>query len=260
MASQDLVELDSLEILVIIDNELDPISPSPNPAVQRWGTMKDIAMNSEQLAPGDRGDAEQILLMEDICCGAHGLSLMITGIKGDQKHTILFDCGPEEAAWERNARRLKADVGVIEAVQLSHWHRDHSGGMLKVLAMIEEARVREKRRLPPVSVDLHPDRPAFRGLQPPGSAPIAWQADPSFEDIERLGGSVHQSDQPHCVLDDFFLVSGEIPRVTAYEKGLKFGIRFDESKQAWEEDTEMKDERLLMCKIKGAVDTNPRSE
>lgn len=48
-----------------------------------------------------------------------------------------------------------------------------------------------------------------------------------------------------------FLVSGEIPRVTPYEKGLRFGVRYEGEKEEWEEDTKMADERFLMCKIKG---------
>ena len=47
--------------------------------------------------------------------------------KGDQKHYLLFDAGPEGEVWERNSRRLRADVGRIEHVALSHYHRDHSG-------------------------------------------------------------------------------------------------------------------------------------
>ena len=88
-------------------------------------------------------------------------------------------------------------------------------------------------------------------MQPPGRNPFSFIADPKFEEIEQMGGEVSKNDQPHTVLDDMFLVSGEIPRVTAYEKGLKGGVRFDAKKQAWEVDTSMRDERLLMCKLKG---------
>lgn len=251
MSDFNLVELDSLEILVIVDNELDPISPSPNPKVQQSGTLKDISWRSEPLARHDRAECDREIRMDEVCCSAHGLSLMITGTKGDKKHTILFDTGPEESAFERNAKRLKADVGKIEAIQLSHWHRDHSGGMLKVLQMVEEARKEDGTKADPVIVDLHPARPDFRGMQPPGRNPFSFIADPKFEEIEQMGGEVSKNDQPHTVLDDMFLVSGEIPRVTAYEKGLKGGVRFDAQKQAWEVDTMMRDERLLMCKLKG---------
>lgn len=43
------------------------------------------------------------------------------------KHSVLFDTGPEEEGWERNAKRLGVDISVIDLIHLSHWHRDHSG-------------------------------------------------------------------------------------------------------------------------------------
>lgn len=42
-------------------------------------------------------------------------------------HSVLFDVGPEEDIWERNVKRLRPDLASVEVVQLSHWHRDHSG-------------------------------------------------------------------------------------------------------------------------------------
>lgn len=246
-----LVELDSLEIVAIIDNELDPISASQNPNVQQVGTIKSIGLSGRKLTNPERCE----LKMEDICCSAHGLSLMITGIKGDTRHTVLFDTGPEEAAWERNANRLKAQIENIEVIQLSHWHRDHSGGMLKVLQMIDAARSQNAnaQSLPPVQVDLHPARPDYRGVQPPDLPVISFQADPSFSEIEQMGAIVKKNDKPHTVLDDMFLVSGEIPRVTPYEKGLRAGVRYEEAKGKWVEDTQIADERFLMCNLKGMV-------
>lgn len=254
MAPLDLLELDTLTITAIIDNELDPISPSPNAAVQQSGNLKDIALKGRKLQQNERGGALAEFRMDEICCSAHGLSLLITGTKGDQKHTILFDTGPEEAAWERNAKRLKADIAPIEVIQLSHWHRDHSGGMLKVLEMISAARKEQQSTLAPVSVDLHPKRPMYSGMWPPSvPGPLSFESDPTFEQIEGLGAKVAKSHQPHTVCDGMFLVSGEIPRVTEYEKGLKFGVRYHNDEKGWEEDWKMPDERLLMCKLKGML-------
>lgn len=245
----NLVELDSLEILVIVDNELDPISASQNPAVEQTGGLRTVGLRGQKLSNPDRHE----LAMENICCSAHGLSLMITGIQGEKRHTILFDTGPEESAWERNVNRLGADIGKIEVIQLSHWHRDHSGGLLKVLQMIDDARKANAsyQDLQAVHVDLHPARPDYRGMKPPDMGVFSFKADPSFWEVEQMGGIVKKNDQPHTVLDDMFLVSGEIPRVTAYEHGLKFGVRYEEKKGDWEEDTMIADERFLMCNLKG---------
>jgi hypothetical protein len=84
----DLVELDSIEIKVIVDNEVDPISQPQNPLAVATGGLREIAFNSSH-APANRGGAVKELRMDEICCGAHGLSLMIVGGKitiGKNKH------------------------------------------------------------------------------------------------------------------------------------------------------------------------------
>ncbi|TDZ16485.1 7,8-dihydropterin-6-methyl-4-(beta-D-ribofuranosyl)-aminobenzene-5'-phosphate synthase [Colletotrichum orbiculare MAFF 240422] len=246
---EQLVELDAVEILVIIDNELDPISPCSNPRVEQSGGIKDISKRAQR-TPSKGGETVHELRMSNICCSAHGLSLMITGVKDGQRRTILFDTGPEGEAWERNATRLGVDAGRIEAITLSHWHRDHSGGMLKALKTIADSRAEKGSKLPPVSVDLHPDRPDYRGSLVPGMPIISLEADPSFEEIENSNGVVAKNDQLHTVLNDTFLISGEIPRVTDYEKGFPFGVRYVSKTGNWQKDTDMKDERVLVCRLK----------
>ncbi|WPG97898.1 Hypothetical protein R9X50_00068100 [Acrodontium crateriforme] len=242
----NLIELDSLEILVIIDNELDPISASPNPSIEQTGGFGEIAQRAP-LPPGDRAIAE--LRMDNICCSAHGLSVMITGIRGSERHTLLFDTGPEESAFERNARRLRAELAQVEVVHLSHWHRDHSGGMIQALRMIHAAKVAAGRERDRVVVDLHPARPDFRGMTT-SLGPVSLEADPSFDEIEATGAKVVKCDEVHTVLEDMFLVSGEIPRLTDYEQGVKRGLRYDTKTGQWSEDMRIADERFVMCKLK----------
>lgn len=75
-----LEELDSLEILVVVDNEVDPISKYPQEGVTAYGNLADLARDSPY-HPQDRGgQAVHEVRMDQICCGAHGLSLMIVGI------------------------------------------------------------------------------------------------------------------------------------------------------------------------------------
>jgi 7,8-dihydropterin-6-yl-methyl-4-(beta-D-ribofuranosyl)aminobenzene 5'-phosphate synthase len=291
MADLDLVEVDSLEALVIIDNELDPLSPPAPDTVQVSGLMGSLAMHSSHQIH-DRGEATKELQMEDICCSAHGLSILVvrldspgssaktgdanyyqTATKGDVKHSVLFDAGPEGGIWERNVKRLQPDLSTVEVVQLSHWHRDHSGmyfpssttihpqmfykvpyshhpgGLTRAIQMITEAK-RAKGHFEQVSVDLHPDRPDYRGLAI-GPNIISLQADPTFEELETAGGVIHKNNGMHTVLDNFFLISGEIPRQTAYENGVKGGMRFDKEEKDWFSDELISDERFLLCNLKG---------
>lgn len=99
-------------------------------------------------------------------------------------------------------------------------------------------------------VDLHPDRPAYRGIAF-GETIVSLQADPTLKEIVEAGGAVTLYDEPHTVLDDFFLVSGEIPRRTGYEVGARGAMRFDPKTGDWVSDELIMDERFLMCNLKG---------
>jgi 7,8-dihydropterin-6-yl-methyl-4-(beta-D-ribofuranosyl)aminobenzene 5'-phosphate synthase len=109
-----------------------------------------------------------------------------------------------------------------------------------------------------LSADLHPSRPDYRGMTI-GQKIISLQADPTFEEIEAAGAAVDKHGEAHTVLDDFFFVSGEIPRLTAYENGLKGGMRFSHEDNDWFSDELIADERFLMCNLKGMLVTYTRA-
>lgn len=123
------------------------------------------------------------------------------------------------------------------------------GGMLKAIDMINESR-KSKSENKNVVVDVHPSRPDYRGFAL-GDKIVSLEADPSFQEIINHGATLNKHDETHAVLDDMFLVSGEIPRETTYEKGVKFGMRFDQSENEWISDEKIADERFLMCNLKG---------
>jgi 7,8-dihydropterin-6-yl-methyl-4-(beta-D-ribofuranosyl)aminobenzene 5'-phosphate synthase len=173
-----------------------------------------------------------------------------TVTQGDKKHSLLFDTGPEEEVWERNATRLELDAGAIEHIHLSHWHRDHSGGILKAISMINAQKAPSQ---PKVVVDVHPNRPEFRGVKTPRGQIISLEPDPTFDDIKAAGGVLSKNDQVHTVLSDTFLVSGAIPRVTEYETGIAGGMRYDTTSKEWASDGLIMDERLVLCNIKGEL-------
>lgn len=72
----NLQEVDSLEAIVIVDNELDPLSPPAPDTVQVIGNLGHIAIKSDSNI-NDRGEASKEMRMEDICCSAHGLSILV---------------------------------------------------------------------------------------------------------------------------------------------------------------------------------------
>ncbi|KAJ5772209.1 hypothetical protein N7520_002738 [Penicillium odoratum] len=246
----NLQEVDSLEATVIIDNELDPLSPPAPDTVQVTGQMGSLMFKPGNETTG-RGDASRELRMSDICCAAHGLSILVTARKGDTKHSVLFDVGPEEDVWERNVKRLRPDLASVEVIQLSHWHRDHSGGLLRAIRMIKDAK-KAQGRSDDLVIDLHPDRPAYRGIATTTVETIvSLEADPTFEEISDAGATVKKSSEAHTILDDMFLISGEIPRVTPYETGLRGSVRFDPETKDWYSDEQIADERFLAVHLKG---------
>ncbi|KAF2448847.1 Metallo-hydrolase/oxidoreductase [Karstenula rhodostoma CBS 690.94] len=240
--SYTLQDVDTVTIQVLVDNELDPISKSQNPAV-----VDATAFRLRELPAGERGPAAMEMRMEDICCGAHGLSLLITATAGSTSHTLLFDAGPEEDVFEKNVTRSRADLSAVEHVHLSHWHRDHSGGLPRAIRMINAARTADGGLDKPTA-DVHPDRPIYRGFNA-GPFIASLEADPTFEELEEAGAQVARRDDTHAVLEDMFLVSGEVPRKTAYEVGFPRGMRFT-GEGKWVPDELIRDERFVVCKLK----------
>ncbi|KAI8663748.1 Lactamase-B domain-containing protein [Fusarium keratoplasticum] len=243
-AKQPLVEVDSLEIHVLVNDEIDQISPSPNPRVQHTQSFAGVPL-SRVPDPTARGGANWEMPMRNICCGAHGLSLFITATKDGRSRTLLFDAGPEEDIFEKNAERLRLQMSGVEVIALSHWHRDHSGGLLSAIRLINGGKADDAS----VVVALPPDRPDYRGAM--FDEPVSLEPDPTLEEIQRAGGKVETVNHAGTVLDGMFLVSGDIPRRTAYEGGIPGGIRYDSTTKKWTPDELIMEERFVMCKLKG---------
>ena len=95
--------------------------------------------------------------------------------------------------------------------------------------------------LSPVTVDLHPVRPARRGIAPlPKRIPLAClPEDPTFDEIASAGGKVLTSDTEHEMLgrdgrSTGVTVSGEIPRVMPFEVGLPGAVTWMEDNGKWD--------------------------
>jgi len=190
-----------------------------------------------------------------------------THVASEKKENwTLFDTGPDSQSLVRNIKGLKIPFREIERVVTSHWHSDHTGGLLSFLDLwTSPARHQHQHRhtshavvnagaevnvsdptitvttsvpvhhsdyrVPPsIVVDVHPDRPSARGIAP---GPLydkvicALQRDPSFEEItQRRGVVLEKHGEPHVVADGTVYVSGEIPRVTEWEQGLHGGARW----------------------------------
>jgi 7,8-dihydropterin-6-yl-methyl-4-(beta-D-ribofuranosyl)aminobenzene 5'-phosphate synthase len=74
-----LAEIDSLEAFVIIDNELDLLSPVDPAKVAAYGNLGHLAMSSPHKVNA-RGRATKELRMDQLCCAAWGLSIILASM------------------------------------------------------------------------------------------------------------------------------------------------------------------------------------
>jgi len=214
MSLFDTTALDELELTVVVDNETDTLS-SVDEGVDQ---LPEVVSLLERHEPTRHHEGHPgIPVFDHLCVACHGLSVLLTGRRGDQVGTALFDVGPYGDVWLDNAERLGLDLSAIEAIFLSHWHADHSGGFPVVVEAIADARAGDG--LPAPIIDLHPDRPDQRGVQLPSGTLALLPPEPTFAEIEGAGGQIELHDDPHQVAG-LFVGSGLIDRVTAYETGL----------------------------------------
>lgn len=227
-AAARLPEIDELEVLILVDNVTDLVSSVP----------EDVEQETESLL---RAGMEE-LAGEHLCCAHFGLSLVLTARRGDERRTVLFDGGPEGYAVERNGARLGLDFGTIGGVVLSHGHWDHAGGLGRALELIRESNGGRE-----VPFHLHPGMFRRRGIQHGDHVlPFRRILDPG--ELAARGARPVVTDRADLA-EDLFYVSGEIPRLTSYERGLP-GHVAEREDGTWEEDRWILDERFLAVRLK----------
>src|SRR4026209_1293003 len=109
--AHQLKPVDALEVSVLVDNVVDPISTLP-----KGVTSEQAVLRAKGLMVSS-GHAR--------CCANHGLSLVITARVGSDIRILLFDAGPEAYTLARNGDRLRTPFGEVGAIFLSHGHWDH---------------------------------------------------------------------------------------------------------------------------------------
>lgn len=223
--------VDGVEIQVLIDNVSDSHS-SISPHAESEFTYLER-----------RGMTE--LAGENICCAAHGLSYLITARRGPIEHTVLFDAGPEAYAFERNVARLGVDLGAVESIVLSHGHWDHAGGMLKALDLI-----RERNGGRGVPFYTHPGMFRSRGRRLANGNMLPSKDVPSVTALTGHGAEVINTKEPQALLDEMFYLSGEIPRITPFERGFPGHCQKTDDGR-WEPDPLIMDERSLAVHVAG---------
>jgi 7,8-dihydropterin-6-yl-methyl-4-(beta-D-ribofuranosyl)aminobenzene 5'-phosphate synthase len=208
--------LDELVLTVVVDNETDTLSSVGADIPQHTEMIGHLGRSTPTTASSGHACFE---VFDHLCVACHGFSVLLQGRVGSEVRTALFDAGPYGDVWLDNASRLDIDLAAIEVVFLSHWHWDHSGALPTALRAIADARSTAGHP-EPLIVDLHPDRPDQRGVEAVPGTLVLLPPEPSFSDFTDAGAQVVTSRNAHLLCDGFFLGSGAIERVTAYETGL----------------------------------------
>ncbi len=234
MADRDpvlgLKPVDELTVNVIVDNVTDNLS-TVQAGVQHEREF--LQLRGMTTLAGDC-----------LCCAAWGLSLVLSARTGDRTRTLLFDTGPDGTVFERNATRLQLDLGSVEAAVLSHGHFDHGAGLEVAFRMITAQKGEAGTPL-----YLHPGMFHRRGSKFPNGFVLPLKDVPRPEALAERGAEVVVTDAPALLLDDSFWLSGEIPRITAYEAGLVNQVRLTDV-GTWEPDPLIMDERFLAVNVR----------
>ena len=231
-----LKQIDGAEVHVLVEDVADPLSSVP------------AFVETEFAALERRRGGAWVLSGNCFCSAAHGLSFLITLRQGSTAKTLLFDAGPEDRTLEQNISRLGIDLGAVEAIVLSHGHCDHGGGgaMLRALQLIRDRNGGRK-----VPYYCHPGMFHRRAFKLPNSSIVPREDVPSIDPLTDHGALIVNTTKPQFLLDGLAYVSGEIPRLTSFERGLPGQYRRTVDGAGWELDELVMDERFLAVNVAG---------
>jgi len=180
---------------------------------------------------------------EALLCGNLGYGLRLVSRIDGIRHALLFDTGPEAAVFIRNCANLAIPMGEIECIAVSHGHWDH----MAALPAAVDAIVRHGGR---VTVHVNPDMFNERGIQLKSGSVIPAAKVPSPAALEQRGAAVVNRLEERLLLDGHFYYSGEIPRITAFEKGRSDHLCRTGPDGAWQPDPLLIDERMLVVHVR----------
>jgi 7,8-dihydropterin-6-yl-methyl-4-(beta-D-ribofuranosyl)aminobenzene 5'-phosphate synthase len=181
---------------------------------------------------------------ESLLCANLGFGCRLVSNAGDVEHRMLFDTGPEGAIFLRNCGNLGVVLGEIECVAVSHGHWDHMGALPATLAAIHAQGGK-------AAVHVNPGMFNERAVRLASGTLIPAAKVPSPAEMAAQGAAVVSDPGPRLLLDGHFYYSGEIPRLSDFEKGRTDHLCRTGPEAAWEPDPLLLDERMLVAHVRG---------
>jgi 7,8-dihydropterin-6-yl-methyl-4-(beta-D-ribofuranosyl)aminobenzene 5'-phosphate synthase len=228
-----LEPVDELSVLMVCDNTMDLLLPDEGPA--RRLSLAGMGRQVPVLAARTLREGK----VPDAPLAQHGFSALVEVRKGNRVRRLLFDTGLTPDGCAENLRRLGRDPAGIEAIVCSHGHFDHATGLSGLIGRIGRA------SLP---VLIHPEFWARRRLALPGGEPFELPTT-SRHALDEAGFEVIEQRQPSFLFDRSVLITGEVDRVTGFEKG--FPIHQAWRGASWEPDPLILDDQALIANIAG---------
>jgi 7,8-dihydropterin-6-yl-methyl-4-(beta-D-ribofuranosyl)aminobenzene 5'-phosphate synthase len=187
-----LKPLDRVEVLTLMDNFVDVL-------------LEDSEIVTR---PPKAAGAE---IPTDTLLAEHGLCLLVKVQHGADRHTVLFDTGYNSIGVLHNMDKLAVDPNALEAIILSHAHMDHTGSLHPILQKISH----------PIPLVVHPDAFLYpRFFQEKDGSKKRFPRTLVREDLDRANVEILESKTPTSIMNETILVSGEVKRTTAFEKGM----------------------------------------
>jgi 7,8-dihydropterin-6-yl-methyl-4-(beta-D-ribofuranosyl)aminobenzene 5'-phosphate synthase len=185
----------------------------------------------------------KVISGETLLCANLGLGLRLVSEADHVRHTLLFDTGPEGAIFIRNCANLGIRLGEVECIAVSHGHWDH----MAALPHAVEAIVKQGGR---VTVHVNPGMFNERAIRLKSGTVVPVAKVPVPADLEKSGAQVVNRADERMLLDGHFYYSGEIPRVTSFEKGRVDHLCRTRPDGPWEPDPLLMDERMLVAHVR----------
>jgi 7,8-dihydropterin-6-yl-methyl-4-(beta-D-ribofuranosyl)aminobenzene 5'-phosphate synthase len=186
-----LQTVDKVEILILVDNYVDVLLPGSDAVVRPKLAKKGV-------------------IAQNVPIAEHGLSLLITIYRNGQSHSMLLDSGYNPDTVRHNMDVLGVDSSAIDAIVLSHGHMDHTGGLKSLLKDM-------KRSIPFI---VHADAFSRRFMDLPTGFRLQFPQVLTREDLQQMNVDVIELEGPKSLFEDSILVTGPVPRVTPFEKGM----------------------------------------
>lgn len=233
----NLQEIESAKITILVDNITDRLLPSSS-IVKRPPMISNQTISKSPIAE-------------------HGFSalLEISYLYENSTKTnkFLFDTGVSKEGIVNNSDVLGINLKDIETIILSHGHFDHISGLISTLGRLKKS----------VEIIAHPEAFLRRWLVYPNGN----KARMDFldeEEINQAGGIIRKVDKisflPRNVnmqskkktnqANNRVMITGEIPRVTEFEKGFPLQYKEQDNEINLVPDPLVSDDQALIMNVK----------